>query len=139
MAKLLLAFALVLAFATPLTAQQRTVVLRAKPDTRVVAERGDATEEVLVGRERLDNLVVIAKVGPAYYWQTRDDRELIYRRSGVYHIFIDPSGGGWVKVLDQSSLPASLRIEGPTFQFFENVSSGLTTYTYWGSASSFNP
>ena len=40
---------------------------------------------------------------------------------------------GWVKVLDQSFLAhPDLRIEGPTFQFFENVSLGLTTYTYWG-------
>ncbi len=44
-----------------------------------------------------------------------------------------------VKVLDQRGQPKDLRLEGPDVQFFEVVSQGLVTITYWGSAPLFSP
>ena len=59
----------------------------------------------------------------------------------VFHYFIDPSGGGYIKVLDQRGVRSDslLRLEGEDVQFYEHVSQFLTTITYWGAASGFDP
>ncbi len=122
-----------------LEAQPVRVVLDVTPDTRVIAEQESASREVLAPTDREANRVTIIWDGESYRWVTREGRELIYSSGGVFHTFVDPRGGGWVRVLDQSDLPETLRYAGPDIQFFESVSSGLTTLTYWGTASDFNP
>lgn len=130
-------FVLALSLVPSLAAQTGRTILFGVPDTRVVAHPGGAERDILSAAERSENRVTIAWDGASYRWVTRGDRALTYTASGIYHIFYDPRGGGWVKVLDQRDMPAGLRLDGPDIQFFEHVSLGLTTYTYWGSASAF--
>ena len=122
-----------------LEAQSAHVVLDATPDTRVVADQESATREVLAPEDRAANRITIVWDGEFYRWVSREDRVLTYSYGGLFHSFTDPRGGGWIRVLDESSLPDLLRFDGADIQFFESVSSGLTTITYWGMASECDP
>lgn len=75
-------------------------MLRAEPDIRLAATRDSATRRVLSASERQQNAVLIVKRGDEYFWASREDRPLVHVLSGVFHLFIEPSGGGYVKVLD---------------------------------------
>ena len=121
------------------TEGQSRVVLDATPATRVTADQSSSEREVLTPEQREENRIVIEWDGESYRWRTREDRILVYNFALAFHTFVDPRGGGWVKVLDQSEFPEALRFEGQDVQFYESVSSGLTTLTYWGVADSFDP
>ncbi len=113
------------------------VVLDALPDSRVIASAVELRErEVLTLATREQNRVTIVWDGENYRWASRENRVLISNppRSGIFHVFVDPTGGGWIKVLDQRELPDLLRLDGPDVQFYESVSDGLTVLTYWGSS-----
>ena len=59
----------------------------------------------------------------------------------MYHTYIEPRSGAFVKVVD-----ASLELLGDNpanavrgFRFTETAALGLGSYTYWGSAATFDP
>ena len=137
-----LLLALNLTILAPQLQAQARVVLDALPDSRVAATQDFAEREILNRADREANRVTVVWDGDAYRWTTRENRELIYVGGGlfgVYHAFVDPEGGGWIKVMDQRDLPELLRVDGPDIQFYESVSTGLTVLTYWGSASDLQP
>ena len=109
------------------------------PDTRATADEESVRREVLTPELRADSRVIIIWDGESYRWATRENRVLIHNNSGgPFHYFIDPQGGGWIKVMD---CRGSIKVMdcGANIQYFESVSSSLTTITYWGTASDFNP
>ena len=120
------------------------VVLRAVPKTRVVSDWKGTRREVLTPEEREAQRIIIVKVGQSYYWASRDNRELIYNKSGLFDNFTDTQAGALIKVFDPRGLPDSYRSglgsveSGSDVQVFESISLGLRTYTYWGTASEFN-
>lgn len=120
----------------PPVAQEETVVLEARP-THVVESWPVGTEHrTLTAEQREKNRVRIVKRGNRYFWTTRENRALVHVESGAYHHFIDPQGGGYVKVYD-SRHPLAGGEEDPPIQFFEHVSLHLGTLTYWGNAPEF--
>ncbi len=114
--------------------QQPCVVLDAIPNTRVVASGTDAVRSPAAD---IENRVGILKVGDVYVWATRDGRQLIRRTSGVYDIYIEPGGGGWLKV-ESDRLPDFLRGDSP-FEFIEMASIGMSTITYFGTTTTYDP
>lgn len=140
MRKFILFFVVFIASVEPLGTQEfEHLVLYAVPETRVVSGREGTRREVLAPEDQFKNRIDIVKVGQSYRWKSRENRELTYSKGGLFHSFTDPRGGGWIRVLDQRQLSESFRIDGGALQFFESVWSGLTTITYWGKASEFNP
>ena len=113
----------------PVARLEARVVLDGTPDTRAIADEESVRREVLTPELRADSRVIIIWDGESYRWVTRENRVLIHNSGGLFHHFIDPQGGGWIKVMDH----------GGNIQYFESVSSFLTTITYWGTASEFNP
>lgn len=114
-------------------------VIAAEPFSRVRSAASDSVREKLSSSEAKKNALIISKSGSEYIWATRQSRQLVYVQSGVFHLFIDPWGGGYVKVFDQHALPETMRQPGPRFRWYEHVSTGLETITYWGEANAFQP
>jgi hypothetical protein len=114
-------------------------VIAAEPFARVKSAASDTAREKLSSSEAKKNALVISKSGSEYIWATRQSRQLVYVQSGAFHLFIDPRGGGYVKVFDQHALPEAMRQPGPRFRWYEHVSIGLETITYWGEANAFQP
>jgi hypothetical protein len=135
----LVALVMILAGVARAAIAQDRVVLSAEPTTRVVSGPDTTERSSLAEDERGKYRVVIVERGGRYYWASRERRELRLVPSGVFLLFVEPNGGGYVKVLDQRKVDSTLRFAGPPLQFFEHVAMGLSTITYWGSAGSFTP
>lgn len=113
------------------------VILEAKPTVKVESNEAATSRFLLTEPERTQNRVTIIKRGDRYYWKTRENRELVHRVSGAFHFFIDPSGGGYIKVFDTHLLPEFVRDPGPRFHYMEHVTLWLGTITYWGTSEEF--
>ncbi len=132
--RLLTGLVVVLWFASPATPQE---VLSVRPTVKVESNAASTQRFQLSDAEQEEFRVVITTRDGRYYWISREGRELIHHRSGVFHYFIDPTGGGYVKVVDTGLLPESLRDPGPRVQYLEHVTLGLHTITYWGASEDF--
>lgn len=126
-------------FISATSAVANEAVIAAEPFIRVRSSASEAAREKLSSSEAKSNALVISKSGSEYIWVSRQSRQLVYLRSGAYHLFIDPRGGGYVKVFDQNVLPEAMRQPGPRFRWYEHVSVGLETITYWGEGNAFHP
>ncbi len=108
-------------------------------------------------QERRENAVMITKRDGKYYWGSRKGIELIHRKDGAYHQFIDPITGSYVKIAnfrdavvfnnafkslgeDKSDDLGLAQIDGvvwtenrgPKYLYMEHVHMLLYTITYWG-------
>ena len=112
--------------------------MSAAPTVRVGSSEASTARTVLSEDEQEEFRVVITTRNERYFWISREGRELFHFTSCVYHWFIDPRGGGYVKVQDTSLLPELLRDPGPRFRYIEHVTLAIETITYWGSADTFH-
>jgi hypothetical protein len=71
--------------------------------------------------------VLIVERDGQYYWSSREGRPLYHTRSGIYRLFIDLRGGGYVK------------LDGTSGEYYEHLTMGLGPITYWGQARHFEP
>ena len=116
-------------------------VLDAAPSVRVYADSEAVSREVASPANDLGRTTII-KYDEMYLWASRDYRELVYVVSGVYHTYIEPRSGAFVKVVDASlELLGGNRANVPVrgFRFTETAALGLGSYTYWGAAATFDP
>lgn len=116
-------------------AAAETVVFSALPSSRVSSTDTSTKREMLTADKQKEYRLVITKRDGKYYWASRENRELYYTLSGVFHIFIDLRGGGYVKIFDRKLL----REAGPNFGYLEHNHLWLDTITYWGDGSAFEP
>lgn len=124
----------ILLVASPVFAQ---VVLDAKPIVKVESGEGATLRQLLSEPDRTKYRVTIIRRGGRYFWTSREDRELLHHLSGAFHYFIEPRGGGYIKVFDAHTLPESLRDPGPRFRYMEHLTFWLGTITYWGASEEF--
>ncbi len=112
-------------------AEEREVFF-ALPTVKYEVSVDDSKRTKLSSADSTKNAVRIAKIGAEYIWKTRENRKLIYSYAGYgdFHYFIDPKGGGYVKVE---------RTPDGKVTFLEHVGIGMVTITYFGSAQSFTP
>ena len=122
-------------FASPVAAQ---TVLSVAPTVRVDSGEDSTQRNVLSEDEQGEFRLVITTRNGRYFWSSREGRELRHSGSGPTHYFIDPRGGGYVKVLDTAGLPDFLSEPGPRFRYMEHLTLLLGTITYWGSTNTFS-
>lgn len=137
MRSLILASFIVLVFFVQTHAEQ--LVFNAIPLTRVTSSADSTARESLSESESYEYRVLITKEGNNYLWATRENRYLLHTISGVFHLFIDSRGGGYIKILDSDLLPKSLRDQGPRYRYMEHMTMHLGSITYWGAAERFEP
>jgi hypothetical protein len=121
-------------------AQAQTLVLNGIPTSKVQSSSGTTEREVLPQAKQLEARVLITKQGGNYFWASRGNRALVYRMSGVVHIFIEAGGAGYIEVIDQNTLPESMRSnDKPRVLYQEHIRSMLSSITYWGGSDAFAP
>ena len=76
-------------------------VLDTVPSVRVYADSRDLSREVASPVNDFGRTTII-KYDQEYLWAPREYRELFHVISGVYHTFIEPRTGAFVKVVDAS-------------------------------------
>jgi len=119
---------------------QTQLVLQGTPSSRTTSSSEGSTDETLTEAQKNEFRLLITKLGDEYIWASREQRQLIHYESGVFHYFVNPQGGGYIKVYDQNTLPDSMRDPTkPRIVYLEHLSLWLQTTTYWGSAEAFEP
>ena len=119
---------------------QTQQVLQGTPSQRTTSSSEGSTDETLTEAQKNEFRLLITKLGDEYIWVSREQRQLIHYESGVFHYFVDPTGGGYIKVYNQNILPEFMRDSTkPRFLYLEHLSVWLETTTYWGSAEVFEP
>src|SRR5262249_45448167 len=125
---------------SPLLSQP--VVMDAKPTVRIYSDASSTTRSVLSKADQDNSRIRIAKQGNRYIWVSRENTELMHQASGAFHYFIDPHGGGYVKVFDREKVPKSSKstpTPGPRYEYMEHVTLLLGSITYWGATDAFEP
>jgi hypothetical protein len=85
----------------------------------------EGTEQVsLSEKERVEYRLVITKQGKKYFWESRENRELIISRSDDFYNFVEPNGAGYIRIA---------KVEGK-FLYMEHLTTGFKNITYWGYA-----
>ena len=126
-----LSFIAVVLLAATAAKAGETLVFSGKPTVKVESSPENAHRLDLSPVQSDEFAVVIVNRDGRYFWVSREGRELIHSGRGLYHYFIDPLGGGYVKVeADDSS---------GGYRYYEHINLGLATITYWGISSSFAP
>jgi len=90
------------------------------PDSKTEAGPEKATQTTISEIEAPKFDLLIHKLQGIYYWKTRGNRELTASQSGIYITFVDPQGGGYMKINTTDGT------------YFECISMGISTITYWG-------
>ena len=117
----------------PILEEDFTIILNAFPTTMITSGPEKTSRTVLTDDERGQSRLTIIKMGNNYFWASRGFRQLIYlppEGSSIYHCFLEPNGAGHIKVMNTAA---------GTFEFYEQMSLGLTIYSYWGTADNFTP
>ena len=131
---------ILLLLTSPLLSQP--VVLDAKPTVRIYSDASSTTRSVLSKADQDNSRIRIAKQGNRYIWVSRENAALVLQLSGAVHYFIDPHGGGYVKVFDREKVPnspKSTRTTGPRYEYMEHLTLLLGSITYWGATDTFEP
>ena len=118
-----------LLFSVRPAAAARSLVLSGVPYVQVKSSEEESIRIEMDSVMKNDHRVVIVKEGDEYYWQTRDRKKLTRSTQGSFTLFIDPTGGGYIKVT---------QVDGKVI-YMEHLSQGLGTFTYWGVAEHFEP
>jgi len=112
------------------------VVISGRPLTKVESSGEDTKRFNLTKGQQSEYNLVIVKRGNSYYWASREMKPLIHNVSGAFHYFTEPSGGGYVKVVDRRLLTEE---NNPRYLYMEHLSLWMRTLTYWGTAEEFSP
>ncbi len=129
MKKIIIFSLFVLMFGKISYAQDQTIVLNGLPLIQNKASFENSSNAKMTESQSNEYRLLIIKHGDNYFWASRNNKQLILRISGAFHIFIEPGGAGYIKIMNSD--------EGALYM--EHMSIGLQTVTYWGMASSFNP
>jgi len=123
--------ALVILLLTPAIciAQQEIVVLKGTPIIQNKSSVEESGNFPLTESQQAESRLIITKKGQKYYWTTRQDRELTKHESGMYTIFLETKGAGYVKAMKTADKVI----------YMEHLSIGLETITYWGTADYLKP
>jgi hypothetical protein len=109
-----------------------TVILAGRPTHASEGSHDAATHAPVPAGDRDKLKVTIVKRGDKYFWASRENREVERRLSGAFHFYIDKTDGGYVRVFDRSTLPESMRPDGPQFEYTEHRPNWRGTQTLWG-------
>lgn len=120
---------LFLSFFSVRPAAAKTLILSGAPDIQTKSTVEESVRIEMDSVKKKNHRVIIIKDGDEYIWESREKRKLIRSIQGPFTLFIDPKGGGYIKVTPS---------EGKMI-YMEHLSQGLNTFTYWGVVEHFEP
>jgi len=119
---ILLVFVVALANASQLFAEE---VLVCFPDRSVMVSANKVVEQKLTAEESKKNAIILTKIRGKLLWKSRGNKEVKYVKSGVFMVFAESNGAGYVKVGNGVAM--------------EHVHIGMVTYTYFGKVNLIKP
>jgi hypothetical protein len=80
------------------------LVLYGTPPTKIESTSGESSKFRLSDNQKLKARLWIVKREGEYFWASREYRPLGHTINGAFHYFMEPNGGGYIKVVDRRSL-----------------------------------
>ena len=120
----ILVFAILVLSSVVCFAQTEVVVIKGTPIIQNKSAVEESANFQLSVSQQAESRLIITRKGQKYYWTSRQDRELTKHESGIYTIFFETKGAGYVKAM--KSVDKVL--------YMEHMGLGLETITYWGVA-----
>jgi hypothetical protein len=96
-----------------------------------ISESGEFTSSKEISNKAEFRCVISATDGK-YYWKTRENKEMVKVRSGIYITYIALNGSGYVRVIDQEMKKIVFKDGETKFDYKEHLISGLSSVTYYG-------
>lgn len=124
----ILAFAILILAPIVCFAQTAVVVIKGTPITQNKSSVEVSVNFQLSESQQAESRLIITRKGQKYYWTSRQDRELTKHDSGIYTIFLETKGAGYVKAMKSAD----------KVLYMEHMGRGLETITYWGVADYLN-
>lgn len=101
-----------------------TVIISGSPIKKDMSDI-EGTEQVeLTKNEQINYRLEIFKKGKIYYWASRENKELIYSKSGEFYNFVEPNGAGYIRIVKTEK----------GIIYMEHLTTALKNITYWGVA-----
>lgn len=126
MIKQILAFGVLFLLPVVCFAQLEVVVLKGVPIVQNKSSVEESGNFQLSESQQTESRLIITRKGQKYYWTSRQDRELTRHESGIYTIFLETKGAGYVRAMKSAN----------KVLYMEHMGLGLETITYWGVADS---
>ena len=120
--------ALLIALSIPiiLSAEPLTVII-GTPFLKATNSINGSDQVNIGGNEANQYALSIIRHNDSYLWASRENKKLLYSRSGVFHNFIAP-GSGYIRVTESDK----------GCIYMEHLTLGLSSITYWGSSTRCN-
>jgi hypothetical protein len=93
-----------------------------RPLTKASSEATDSYHQSLQKADQAKYQLIITKSGNDYFWTSREGKILNHSKSGIFDLYVNPSGSGYIKTANTDG--QCLYMEHLTMQF--------QTITYWG-------
>ena len=81
----------------------RELVLLGIPFSQDDSTAERISKKTLNDQEQKENQLVITRDGDRYYWESFEDKPLVYTKRQDFIYFIEPDGGGFIKVYKDPS------------------------------------
>lgn len=109
----------------------KSVAMHGTPIVQTRSTKDAAFNVKLGSNQQVTNRLLIHKEDGKYYWQSRDNRELVFQKFKGYDLFIDLKTGGYIKVVKQPD---------GRYVYMEHISiKQLKGFTYWGVTIVYDP
>jgi hypothetical protein len=103
------------------------------PSIKILNENGkNSSPEKLPQDKAIEYKCSITKKGDKYYWNTRENVELIPAQSGIYTTYMAINGSGYIRIIDPEAKKALFKDEELPYNYMEHLLLGLSTITYYG-------
>lgn len=108
-------------------------IFRGVPEVKYEVTKEASNRDKIKGEKQKSLEVVITKRGEEYFWKSREERKLILSRAAGSPVcyFIDPSGGGSIKVITPSTATSK------DIEYLEQISLLGASVQYFGKGSYF--
>ena len=120
----LITFSLIITFLTTTInfgySQDKKLITLGIPVNKVESNQNQTKRYELNENQMKEYQVIISEIDGRFYWESRNQMELIRTTSGIFINYVSPTGSGYIKV---STLDNT---------YIEQINLGLGTITYWG-------
>ena len=101
-----------------------TVVISGLPIKKDMSDMGGTEQVELSKSDRWNYRLEIVKKGNKYYWASRENRELLFSKSGEFYNFVEPKAAGYIRITKTEK----------GVLYMEHLTLGMKNITYWGIA-----
>ena len=122
--KLLIMISIYLLLIGSSKAQTSLVIISGLPIKKDMSDI-EGTEQIELSKsEQWNYRLEIVRKGNKYYWASRENKELLFSKSGEIYNFVEPKAAGYIRIVKTQN----------GILYMEHLTNAMQNITYWGVA-----